>query len=168
MSDLYLMMGCPGSGKSTFIKNKIKNKDSKCAIISRDEIRFSITKPDEPYFAHENEVCAAMWEKINVELANGKNVFVDQTSLTVRSRKWLLQHVKVKYDHLNIIWVDASLETCLARNKARYGTMAFVPEESLIRMYKSIVPPLPVEGFYRIFKYNSETDELFYKGATIK
>ena len=25
MSDLYLMMGCPGSGKSTFLKNKIKN-----------------------------------------------------------------------------------------------------------------------------------------------
>lgn len=166
MSDLYLMMGCPGSGKSTFLKNKIKNKNS--VIISRDEIRFSIIKPNEPYFAHENEVCAAMWEKINVELANGKNVFVDQTSLTVRSRKWLLQHVKVKYDHLNIIWVDASLETCLARNKTRHGTMAFVPEESLIRMYKSIVPPTIEEGFYRIFKYNSETDELFYKGATIK
>ena len=87
MSDLYLMMGCPGSGKSTFLKNKIKNKDLECAIISRDEIRFSITKPDEPYFAHENEVCAAMWEKINVELANGKNVFVDHHTMFYSYKK---------------------------------------------------------------------------------
>ena len=167
MGDLYLMCGLPGSGKSTFLKTRIKDKETS-AIISRDEIRFALVKPEEEYFSHENEVYTELWKRINEALTVKKDVFVDQTSLTVRSRKWLLQHVKVKYDHLNIIWVDASLETCLARNKARHGTMAFVPEESLIRMYKSIVPPLPVEGFYRIFKYNSETDELFYKGATIK
>ena len=38
MANLYLMCGVPGCGKSTFLKNKIKNNNS--VIISRDTIKF--------------------------------------------------------------------------------------------------------------------------------
>ena len=80
MADLYLMCGVPGAGKSTFLKNHIKEENS--AIISRDVIRFSIVKPEEDYFSHEDEVLNIFWEQINKAVAEGKNTFVDQTSLT--------------------------------------------------------------------------------------
>lgn len=56
MADLFLMSGIPGAGKSTFLKNRIKKDTS--VVISRDVIRFSIVKPEENYFSHEDEVLA--------------------------------------------------------------------------------------------------------------
>ena len=38
---LILMVGCPGSGKSTWLKN---NKQEDAVVVSRDEIRFKILK----------------------------------------------------------------------------------------------------------------------------
>lgn len=164
MADLYLMAGCPGSGKSTFLKNKIKKETS--IVVSRDTIRFSIVKPEEDYFSHEKEVLATFWEQINEALKTGKDVFVDQTSLTPRARKWLLQHVE-GYDHANLVWIDEDLDTCLERNERRRGTRAYVPRDVLCRMYSQFVIPSLSEGFYRIYRYNSKEDKITYKGVKI-
>ncbi len=162
MASLFLMCGIPGAGKSTFLKKRIKKNSS--VVISRDEIRFSIVRPDEDYFSHEDEVLQIFWEKINKNLAEGKNVFIDQTSLTPKSRKWLLEHVK-GYDHANLIWIDEDIETCLERNEGRKGTRAYVPRGVIRRMFSQFTEPSLEEGFFRIFHYNSKEDKLTYKGV---
>ena len=53
MAELILMMGIPGSGKSTWVKNHMKSDD---IYISRDEIRFSLLQPGDEYFSKEKEV----------------------------------------------------------------------------------------------------------------
>ena len=164
MADLYLMCGVPGSGKSTFLKNKIKKDTS--TIISRDAIRFSIVKPEEDYFSHEDEVLEIFWKQINEALTAGKNVFVDQTSLTPKARKWLLQHVK-GYDHANLIWIDEDIQTCLERNEKQRGTRSYVPRSVIRRMSKQFIEPSLDEGFYRIYRYNSKEDKLTYKGEML-
>ncbi len=164
MTDLFLMCGCPGAGKSTFLK-KYVHKDTS-VIVSRDKIRFAIVKPDEDYFSHEDEVLDQFWKEINAALAEGKDVFVDQTSLTPRARKWLLQHVE-GYEHANLIWVDEELETCLERNETRAGTRAYVPKSTVRRMFNQFIEPSLDEGFYRIFRYNSKEDKLTYKGEML-
>ena len=158
MADLYLMCGIPGSGKSTFLKNIVK-KDTPFTIISRDAIRFSIVKPEEDYFSHEDEVLKIFWKKINESLAAGKDTFVDQTSLNPRARKWLLQHVN-GYIHANLIWIKEDLETCLKRNELRYGTRAYVPQKVIRRMYNQFVEPSLDEGFDYIFCYNGKGEKL--------
>ena len=163
MADLYIMCGVPGSGKSTFLKNKINNNNS--VIISRDKIRFSIVQPNEPYFSHEEEVLETLWEQINEALSRNKNVFVDQTSLTPRARKYLLDHVQ-GYNQVHIIWIDENLDTCLQRNKMRYGTRSYVPEESLRNMYNQFIAPSFDEGFTYIFRYNSKDNQITYKRRT--
>ena len=162
MSNLYLMCGVPGAGKSTFLKNKIKPENT--IVISRDEIRFSMVKPEEEYFSHENDVLEEFWRQINEALKTGKDVFVDQTSLTPRSRKWLLQHVE-GYDTANLVWIDEDLDTCIARNNMRKGTRAYVPEDQVRRMYSQFVKPSLSEGFRYIFHYNSHEDKITYQGG---
>ena len=162
MANLYLMCGIPGSGKSTFLKNKIRNNNS--VIISRDAIRFSIVKPNEEYFSHEDEVLEIFWNQINEALAANKTVYVDQTSLTPRARKQLLQHV-TGYEHANLIWIDEDIKTCLERNEMRRGTRAYVPRNVIRRMHYQFVEPSLDEGFTCIFRYNSKENQLTYKGG---
>ncbi len=157
MSNLFIMMGCPGAGKTTFT-NRFKDYPN-TVIISRDAIRFSIVKPDEPYFSHEKEVIQKLWDTVNENLATGKDVFVDQTSLTPNSRRTLLRNIK-GYEDTILVWVDASLETCLAHNEKRAGTRSYVPETALRNMYNQLTPPLDAEKFDFIYKYSVEQDTL--------
>ena len=50
---LYLMCGCPGSGKSTWAAKNVGPGD---VIISRDQIRFDMLNDGEAYFCKENAV----------------------------------------------------------------------------------------------------------------
>lgn len=158
MANLILICGCPGSGKSTYLKNHINTTTT--TIISRDEIRFSIVKPWEDYFSHEDEVVATLWSKVNEELAKGKDVAVDQTSLTPKARKYLIDHVK-GYKELIAIWMDTPLETCLERNELRKGTRAYVPREQVRRMYYGFIYPSFDEGFDTIIEHNGTIDKVY-------
>jgi len=163
MADLYVMCGVPGAGKSTFLKNKI-HTELNAVIVSRDEIRFSIVKPEEDYFSHEDEVLDIFWNKINENLAAGKDVFVDQTSLTPKARKMLLRHV-TGYDYVNCVWIDTDLKTCLERNEMREGTRSYVPRGVIRRMYEQFIAPSLDEGFDYIFRYNSKENKMTCKGG---
>ena len=157
MAKLYLICGAPGSGKSTFLKNHINKKSE--VIISRDEVRFSLLNPDEDYFSHEDETLNIFWSRINEALKQGFTVFADQTSLTPKARKYLMDHVS-GYDEVNAIWMDETLETCLERNEKRTSPRTKVPRGIVRRMYYSFVKPSYYEGFTHIYKYNSKSNTL--------
>lgn len=152
MADLFIMCGIPGSGKSTFIKNYFKEDT---IVISRDQIRLSLLKEGEDYFAHEKEVCKIMWSSISNVLKEGKTVVVDQTSLTPRSRRYLIDHVE-GYEKVNIFWVKTDLKTAIARNEKRKGTIAFVPPSQICRMFSQFIPPTLEEGFTKIYILENE------------
>ena len=72
MSNLYLLCGIPGSGKSTWVRNHLGKYDRH---VSRDDIRFSLVKEDEEYFSKEEEVKKEYINKINKYLQDGYDVF---------------------------------------------------------------------------------------------
>ncbi len=148
MPNVYILCGASGSGKTYWAQHHIKPG---AAYVSRDAIRFSLIKEGEDYFSHENEVYQIMWDQINGALSDGRDVIVDQTSLTPKSRKYLIDHL-TGYKTLNAIWIDTSLETALERNEMREG-LAHVPRGVIRRMYYSFVEPSFEEGFDRIFRY---------------
>ena len=160
--NLFLMCGLPGAGKSTFLKKHAKTENS--IIISRDTIRFSLVQPNEEYFSHEDEVTATFWKQINAALAEGKNVFADQTSLTPKARKWFLDHVH-GYEKIHIVWIDADLESCLERNENRKGTRAYVPKGVIRRMDNQFVEPTfnEDERIDYIWRYDPEINTLNIK-----
>jgi len=148
MSKMYLMCGCPGVGKSYYIKTHLKEGEK---IISRDEIRFSMLKDEDEYFSKEKEVYNEFLRRINAEIAAGSDFYVDQTSLNTGARAKLLNKLNKKPDKLIAIYINKPLNIILNQNAQRTGR-AFVPEDAVINMFNSIEKPTKKEGFDEIWE----------------
>ena len=133
---VWLLSGIPGSGKSTWVRKQIaENGGVHC---SRDEIRFSLLKDDEEYFAHEDEVVALWLEKVNNAINNPEveNIYIDATHLTEKSRAKVLNELPKGDYFITTVFFDVPLEVCIERNNNRSGR-AFVPPSVIRKMYAS-------------------------------
>lgn len=146
MAKLFIMMGIPGCGKSTWCKTHITNE----IYVSRDEIRFSLIAEDEEYFSKENEVFRQFIYEINTALNSGNDVIADATHLNAASRNKLISLIKAPVDEINVIWIKTPLEIALERNKGRTGR-AYVPESVIRRMFYQVEEPTFEEGLSKIY-----------------
>ena len=138
---LYLMMGCPGSGKSTYLKTRFSQRP--LAVISRDEIRFSMVKEDEEYFSKEKEVFNLFVRAVQADIDSNfvTDIYVDATHINEASREKLLGRLKnLDKVNINAVLFNIPLEVCLERNAQRTGR-ACVPETAIRNMYKNLTDP---------------------------
>ena len=170
MSKLYMMMGAPGSGKSTWCKANLP-KDA--VYISRDEIRFAMLKNNEDYFSKENQVYAEFVKQINEALKQEKDVYADQTSLNRGARAKLINALDIRPDEVNVIYIKRPLEQILEFNAKRTGR-ALVPEKAVINMYNSIQLPtwherikflITIENGKTIIKDLEKEDRWLYEAS---
>jgi predicted kinase len=135
------MSGIPGSGKSTWVKQKIAEKGGFWA--SRDAVRFSMVREDEPYFERETEVFNAWIAQICDALCNPlvEDIYVDATHLNDRSREKTLSRLpKENINKITNVVFMVPIEVCLERNRQRTGR-AVVPDEVIQNMAKSFRLP---------------------------
>lgn len=132
MSTLYLMVGVPGSGKSTFAR-QLKGK-----YVSRDEVRFSLLSDNDEYFSKEDKVFEKFIYEIKEGLSRGVDVIVDATHINKSSRRKVLS--KVHPEKVVAIFMDTPLGVCLKRNAQRSGR-ALVPETAICNMYDNLTMP---------------------------
>lgn len=148
MGDLFVMMGVPGSGKSTFAKELVENRPNTVRV-SRDDIRFSLLEKGDEYFAKEDKVFKTFTETIDKYLAEGKDVIADATHLNRGSRKKLINNLTVKPDQILIVYIKVPLEKALEQNELRKGTQSYVPTKVIKDMWENLQPPAVYENdFY--------------------
>ena len=155
MANLFIMVGIPGSGKSTWCK---KNIGLLGKYISRDEIRFSMVTEDEEYFSKENEVFKTFCNKITETLEKGYDVYADATHINGSSRAKTIRNVR-GYDNLYVIVLDTPLTIALQQNEKRKGTRAYVPRGVIRRMSSQFVYPEYNEGFKEIYLISWKGDK---------
>lgn len=165
---LYIMVGVAGSGKSFWLQSHVRAFDPSYAIISRDKIRFSMVKEDEPYFSKEPEVYKEFINQIKTSLVTNVETYVDATHLTERSRAQLIRALgkTLKEVEVNAIVIKTPLNKILEQNNRRVGR-EIVPEEQIRRMYSSFSIPTIEEGFDKIWVYNTTKSvvEYYEKGS---
>ena len=138
---VWLLSGVPGCGKSTWARHQISKKGGFWA--SRDAVRFSIIKEDEPYFNQEDEVFNTWISQICDALSNPlvKNVYIDATHLNDKSRNKVLNRLpKDNIEEIINVVFNVPIEVCLLRNSQRSGREC-VPESVILNMYKSFQMP---------------------------
>ena len=139
--NLWILVGIPGSGKSTWVKNNL-DKFSNSIIISRDNIRFHLTPEGQPYFINEQKVFQMYVDNINLALHQYENIFCDATHLNWSSRSKLINALTLnKNIRVNVLIFQTPLEECLRRNAQRSGR-ACVPESAIRRMSASYKDPV--------------------------
>lgn len=160
-----VMCGVPGSGKSTWTKNFLK-EHKRTKVVSRDEIRFSIVKENEPYFSKENQVYSEFIRQIKEGLndENIDTVIADATHLNVPSRRKLFHSLGEKIFEDAIVvcrCFDIGVENCIKFNELRKGTRAYVPEDAIRNMANAFSIPTKEEGYFNFIILDTSEEEQY-------
>lgn len=160
---LFYLCGLPASGKSTKAVQLAEKYNAN--IHSSDKIREEIL--GDVYDQKQNsKVFSILHGNIFSDLYYGKNVVYDATNVTQKNRIAFLNQLRDKnLDCIKICIVVATpYEDCLDNNKHRDRK---VPEEVIIRMYKSFTMPSTFEGFDSVEIYYSRNVYLEYNLASM-
>lgn len=140
MNKLILLTGLPGSGKSTFVKNNI---DNSIIVICADDFRKVITGQN--FFINAEEfVWASVKTAVRV-LINSHSILLDETGLSVSSRKQWINIAKEAGVPIVSIFIDTPFEECVTRNNSRERK---VPQDVMDYMKEILISPSVEEGFY--------------------
>lgn len=133
---VWLLAGVPGSGKSTWVRKMVAERGG--IHCSRDEIRFSLLKDGEDYFAHEDDVVRLWTEKVHQAILSPDvdDVYIDATHLTEKSRAKVINSLPASDYTITTVFFDIPLDICLERNASRTGR-AHVPEETIRNMHRA-------------------------------
>lgn len=143
---IHLMIGVPGSGKSTAIQT---TKEKNSIIISRDTVRKTILLENQcnEYFKYENLVFAEFVRAINDAIKSNEyeHIYIDATHISPSSRTKILSRLRTPENiTLNLEVIKCSLSKCLERNAKRTG-FERVPDSAINNMYNSFSIPAEEE-----------------------
>lgn len=141
MSSIVLLVGLPGSGKSTWVARQ------GAVALSSDTIREWLADDATDQTIHAR-VFATLRYLLRQRLAIGRPVtYIDATHLTPAERRPYQRIAEWYGCELEAVFFDVPVEVCIERNRAR-GRV--VPEEVIRAMAEKMSMPTAAEGFSRV------------------
>lgn len=149
---LYMMVGGPATGKSTWVEAFIARHDAE--VISTDNII-------EEYCAEEGLTYSQGFDKYigragkemnrrcKSAISEGKDVVWDQTNMTVKSRTRKLKQFE-GYVKVAVVFIVDDKEQKRRLDERAAKTGKFIPDHVIVNMNKSYVSPSKDEGFDQI------------------
>lgn len=145
MNKLYLLVGYPGSGKSTILKNLIK-KDTDL-ILSSDDLREELFGFRDQ--TRNRELFIELYKRAEDHKDIG-DVYIDSTALTRKDRLRAVERLK-KYFDLNVICVLRPVDELIVTNEMRKQTKEFIPDDIFKAILGRFQMPTYDEGFDKIY-----------------
>lgn len=148
---LYVLVGVPGAGKSTWIANQEWAKD--IPVVSTDRfVEEYAAKQGKTY----NEVfdeympiaVKLMANQVEICKANGKDIIWDQTSTTVKSRKRKFNMLR-DYYAIAVVFKTPEADELAKRLASRPGKN--IPDHVMRSMIDHFEMPTEEEGFKEIW-----------------
>ena len=145
---LFMLVGLPGAGKSTYIVNlgsvRVHSSDA-----LRQELYGDINDQ-----SHNQELFTELHRRIKSDLMNGFDVVYDATNLNKKKRIAFLQELKNIACQKCCVLFLTQYKVCCERNAARSRV---VPDHAMRKMYMNFQPPDYREGFNHIIQVYDDT-----------
>ena len=154
MTRVYITIGIPTSGKSTYSKNRVEDINGKAIRFSSDDIRKAYNKPDHA------EVFRIMRKGLReaVESNYYDEIYYDATNVNRKRRRSLYREIKSWDKEVEVFGVFFSIPLfeSLKRNSKRNADEK-VPEHTILRMHRQLQVP----------RVGVDCDEIIVKGIPI-
>jgi predicted kinase len=150
MKTLYITVGPPACGKSTFVKSYINVFKQKDAYLSSDELRAKFGK-DESDQTVTPQVFSHIKQKISEVLSDREDgyLIIDATSINRKNRKEYIELAKKNKARI-VAWVfERNRNILVERNKNRDRV---VPEWVIDKMLTQYERPTTDEGFDEVIE----------------
>ena len=131
---LILLVGIPGSGKTTYAEKYIQEHPN-TVHLSSDKIREELWG-NEATQGDNNEVFSLMQSRAIDALNNGQSVVYDATNVTRKDRSYIITLCpKFAKIECHIIW--APIETCIERDAIRERTVGKVVIDKMLKRFQA-------------------------------
>ena len=152
MNKLYVMVGVPAAGKSTWIANQ-KWKDD-CVVVSTDEFVEEYAKEcgltySEVFDEYMPRAVELMVDKVLWARDTGKDIIWDQTSTTIATRAKKLRMLPDYYAIAVVFRPDT--DTVMRRVISRGSSGKVIPNHVVHKMIDQWEEPTEEEGFKEIW-----------------
>lgn len=142
-----MLVGVPGSGKSTWIKN---NKHDAVVLSTDNYIERAAEKQGKTYSEVFQDTIGYATDQMEKDLLqavrNERDIIWDQTNLTAKARKGKLSRIPRSYKKVGVFFsVPQDLRDRLASRPGKT-----IPEPVIISMINQLQPPSKEEGFDEI------------------
>ncbi len=155
--NLYLLVGLPGTGKSTYIKDVLSKTLKNYVVVSSDDVLERIaTEKNKTYDdIFLDNIDAATQESNSIfekALKNNLSIVVDKTNLSIKSRKKWLQRCGDRYNKIAVIFEVDDHTICNRLEQRSKQSGKTIRPQIFIDMKKRYQPPSLGEGFDQIIK----------------